>query len=109
MTPESACLTAQGQIFSLMKRHIGGEILYRGKDALATARNGVITVTAVNRDYEKSERILIAHTGRITEARLFAGDTVIPPSWFEEREMETAGDVCVLPPRSVMMVSLQGF
>lgn len=111
VAPDYACLTAQGQVFALMKHHIGGEILCRGIDTFATRQNGTICLTVVNALYDQPQTIHIAHDKRVVEARLYTSDTVIPPSLFEEKPLQMErtenGYLCTLPAHSVAMIRLE--
>lgn len=110
--PDGAFLTAQGQAFRMMKHHVGGRILCRGMEAFATRKDGVTTVTVVNASYDQCRQTELCFGGEVLEARLLGGETVIPPSFFEERELSMertdGGYACIMPPHSVMMVRLRG-
>lgn len=108
--PTGARLTAQGQVFSLTKHHIGGAIRHKGLDAFVTSREGVLTLTAVNASYDQPRTLAVVHQGKIIFAKLYGSDSVIPPSRFEERTLRmkktSDGYQCTMPPHSVMLIQL---
>ena len=105
-----ATLTAQGQMFRLMKRHAGGAICCRGAEAFATCKDGVTTLTAVNASYDGSKRVTVSCDGEVS-ARLYTSESVLPPSSFTEQdaafECITGGVVFTMPPHSVLAVTLR--
>ena len=109
--PEGAYLTAQGQVFALMKHHIGGQICYSSIEAFATRNNGVLTLTAVNASYDEPKQVVVPCTGEVISAEIYHSETVIPPSFFTEQKLETEKTAdtyrFVMPPHSVMMVRIQ--
>ncbi len=112
VTPTEAFLTAQGQVFSLMKNHIGGRICHRSSDALATLHDKELVITVVNSSYDQPRKVHVAATGTLVTARLYSSGTVIPPSFFAEQSVEMErvenGYECVLPPHSVLLVRIAG-
>lgn len=109
-TPDDAFLTAQGEMFRLMKRHAGGEICCRRTDVFATCKDGVTTLTAVNASYDSAKRIVIPCAGEAS-ARLYTSDSVLPPSFFTghdaDSERTADGLVFNMPPHSVLAVTLR--
>jgi len=110
--PSGAYLTAQGQVFALMKHHIGGRICHGGSNAFVTHKDGVYTLTAVNDSYDQCRKVQIACGGRILSTKLLGSQSVIPPSFFEEETLRVEkcaeGYACTMPPHSVMMITIAG-
>lgn len=108
---QGAYLTAQGQVFRVMKDHIGGQICMKGLDAFATRRDGVITLTAVNPSFDRAERLHVRHEGEVLSAVLYHSDGVIPPSFFTQEEacveLEEQGSAIELPPHSLLALKLK--
>ena len=108
--PNCTYLTAQGQVFSVMKHHLNGQVRYKKMNAFATVQDGVLTITAVNEAYDQPKQFRIASTGQILTSYILTSDTVIPPSFFHKEtiELEKAGDyyTCMLPPHSIMLLQL---
>jgi len=110
--PSGAYLTAQGQVFALMKHHIGGRICHCEPKAFVTQKDGVYTLTAVNESYDQCRKVQIACGSRILSTKLLGSQSVIPPSFFEEEalcvEKCADGYGCTMPPHSVMMITIAG-
>lgn len=104
---ESTELTAQGQIFSLMKHHEGGKLCRASDDVVATVdEEGIVTVTVVNGSFDKEKQVTFAGCGNCIEAALYTSDSVLPPSEFEIRDIlsDITGDKLAMPPHSVLML-----
>ncbi|MBR5546535.1 MAG: hypothetical protein IKU70_06100 [Clostridia bacterium] len=110
VTPREAFLTAQGQVFALMKNHIGGHICHRSPRALATCQSGAVFITVVNPSYDQPQHVRIPGQGTLVRASLYSSETVIPPSRFTEQHVELEADensrCFIMPPHSVLAVCL---
>ena len=105
--PDGAELTAQGQIFSLMKRHAGSRLVCSQLDVVATADGEGITVTVINASLTEGKEVTFA--GICLEAALYSADTVLPPSRFavsDVREQAKEGRF-IMPPHSVLLLRLR--
>ena len=107
ITPTDASLTANGQMFSVMKAHCGGRLCHVAGDdgsALATVRDGVITLTLINDSYDEEKAFRFGGCDRVKEACLYSSGDVVPYTRFEVSRLETKDDnvqvSCVLPPHS---------
>ena len=114
--PESARLTAQGEIFSLMSGHIGGSIRLRGMEAFVTENEGGLYLTSVNPSYSRARQLIIPLKGNacvysVESALLYESEDVIPPSDFSVREVSIAAEkdsyIFEMPAHSVMAVRLR--
>ncbi len=112
---DRAELSAAGQAFALLKAHMGGH-LYRVEgaencDVLATARNGVLTVSLLNTEFELSAVYLLNTPGTVLEARLLEADDLLPGSRFSEHGLpdpqKKGGIRLELPPRSAALVRIR--
>ena len=109
--PNRAILTAQGQIFAAMKHHIGAEICFAQPDAMATSRDGMVTLTVVNASYDRSKMVQIPEGCTMEQAKLYTAPSVLPPSYFQEQYLTTGEivpgtDFC-MPPHSFLFVTLR--
>ena len=114
ITPEGSRLTANGQIFELMKAHQDGRVcLVSGNDdysTVATVKDGVLTISLINAAYDTDREFSFALKGKVLEATLYSSEDVTPYSYFETSPLEVkAGrkDIkTVLPPHSVALIKL---
>ena len=113
--PESARLTANGQIFSLMKAHRGADLCAvsaEGEDdgsVLASVTDGILTVTLINESYDTPRDFRLSFPGEIAETVLLSSDEVTPYSYFTASPLTVRtddGDVCTtLPPHSAAKIT----
>jgi len=110
-----ARLTANGQMFSMMKAHCGGNLCsINGADpysALATEKDGVLTVTLVNDSYDTDRAYCFNLPGRDPEGELYTSDEVTPYTFFERSMLavkeENGLARVVLPPHSAAKISVR--
>ncbi len=114
ITPEDSRLTANGQMFAMMKAHQDGKVCKIGDNedysTAATIKDGVLTITLINASYDSDREFTFAIKGKVLEARLFSSDDVTPHSFFSESPLEVTArrkDVkTVLPPHSAAILRL---
>ena len=114
ITPEGSRLTANGQMFAMMKAHQDGKVCKIGDNddysTAATIKDGVLTITLINASYDSDREFTFAIKGKVLEARLFSSDDVTPHSFFSESPLEVTAkrkDVkTVLPPHSAAIIRL---
>ena len=112
VTPENARLTADGQMFSMMKAHKGGELcaMEGAEDgaALATWKDGAVTLTLVNDSWDEEKRFRIEGVGEARAASLWSSEDALPYSYFEESAADVSYDgqaaEVVLPPHSAAKI-----
>ena len=104
--PDRAELTAQGQMFRLMKNHAGGELLFTAPEAVITRKDGLLTATAVNASKDEEKDVDISACGVCVEAKLYSSDNILPPSYFGETDVlaEVQSGHLKMPPHSVLML-----
>ncbi len=116
--PDSARLTANGQVFSLMKAHKGGILCGLGfpegeaddGSALVTVKDGSLTATFINDAYDEPKEFLFtlpepfASAPSPAETLLLSSEDVAPYSYFDASPLEieqNGGKIrVVLPPHS---------
>lgn len=108
ITPTDASLTANGQMFTMMKAHCGGRLCPANSEdgaAFATVRNGVLTLTLINDSYDEEKLFRFGGCGAVSEASLYSSGDVTPYTRFEISQPAVKQDngqvKCVLPPHSV--------
>ncbi len=109
----SASLTANGQVFSLMRRHCGGRLCaVEGADdgsVAATTKDGMLTVTLINDSYDSERRLTVDGFGAAGNGVLYASEDVAPHSRFTASPLEIRRDggavTVVLPPHSVALLT----
>ena len=108
---DRAFLTPSGQMFAVMKNHIGGRLCFAGQDAVATEKDQVLTVTLLNRSFEEKKEFILPRYGKQITAILYRADQVLPYSDFEVTEVklrETGENrVAVLPKHSMMLIQMK--
>lgn len=114
ITPEGSRLTANGQMFAMMKAHQDGKVCKITDDedytTAATIKDGILTITLINPDYDTDKEFGFALKGKVLDATLYSSEDVTPHSFFEESPLEVkAGrkDIkTVLPPHSAAIIRL---
>ena len=81
-------LTPSGKMFSVMKNHIGGKIRFAAKDAIMTEKDGICTVTLINRSYSDDKKFVLMQCGAPVAATLFSSEDVLPHSDFEVTDVK---------------------
>ena len=114
ITPEGSLLTANGQMFAMMKAHQDGKVCKITDDedytTTATVKDGILTITLINPNYDTDREFSFALKGKVLDATLYSSEDVTPHSFFEESPLEVkAGrkDIkTVLPPHSAAILRL---
>ena len=108
---EHAFLTPSGKMFSVMKNHIGGKIRFAAKDAIMTEKDGICTVTLINRSYSDDKKFVLMQCGAPVAATLFSSEDVLPHSDFEvtDVKLNAINDTInvQLPKHSVMLLQFK--
>ena len=115
ITPEGSRLTANGQIFAMMKAHQDGKLCkVTGNDdysTAATTKDGVVTITLINESYDNEREFSFNLKGTVLDAKLLSSEDVAPHSFFEESTLDVAssrkGILATLPPHSVAMIRVK--
>jgi len=114
VTPESSRLTANGQMFAMMKAHQDGDIckVLDNDDysTVATVKDGVLTITLVNASYDSDREFTFKLKGKVLEGTLYSSEDITPHSYFEESPLQVTArrkDITtVLPPHSAAIIKL---
>ena len=112
---DRAELTADGQAFSLLKAHKGGQLCVvegdRDFDTLATVRDEVLTVSLINRAFDEPAIFHLDEPGEVLDARLLTARDLLPGSRFREEDLAAVsgpdGIRMELPPRSVALLRVK--
>lgn len=105
--PDRVGLTAQGQAFSLMKRHMGNRLCSASQEAVVTLTpEGEHIATIVNPSFDQEKTVDISQCGPCREAALLSSETVLPPSAFTETGVleQTGAGSFRMPPHSVLLL-----
>lgn len=113
--PTSSHLTANGQIFSIMKEHQGGKLckITENDDysTTATIKDGIMTITLINAAYDTERTFNFKLKGNVTDAKLYSSNEVIPYTYFSESQLEvtdTRKEIkTVLPAHSVAIIRMK--
>ena len=114
ITPEGSRLTANGQMFKMMKAHQDGRVCKVSDNddysTVATIKDGVLTITLINASYDTDREFRFNLKGEVLEAALYSSEDVTPHSFFERSELEVTAkrkDIkTVLPPHSAAIIKL---
>lgn len=114
ITPEGSRLTANGQMFEMMKAHQDGRVCKVSDNddysTVATIKDGVLTITLINASYDTDREFRFNLKGKVLEAALYSSEDVTPHSFFELSELEVTAkrkDIkTVLPPHSAAIIKL---
>ena len=110
-----ARLTANGQMFSMMKAHCGGNLCAvtgaDGYSALATEKDGVLTVTLINDAFDADRTYCFNLPGQDPEGELYASEEVTPYTCFTRKPLavktENGLARVVLPPHSAAKITVR--
>ena len=105
--PDGAYMTAQGQVFSLMKRHMGNRLCLASLETVVTMdKDGKVVVTVVNSSLQNHKTVDFTQYGPCCQAVLYSSDTVLPPSVFMEAEVldQICAGTLDMPPHSVLFL-----
>ena len=105
--PDWAELTAQGQMFKLMKNHAGGKLRYTAPEAVMTENDdGMMTATVVNAALYGWKNVEFGACGECVEAKLYSSDSILPPSYFSETDVldQIQNNSVRIPPHSVLLL-----
>lgn len=109
--PTSARLTPSGKMYAVLKQHMNGILRCAKKDVIATENDGILTISLVNRSYDKSKKFTLPCAGEIVGATLYHNDCMLPHTQFEEDAMAvpTVNGVyeVVLPKHSVALIQIK--
>lgn len=114
VTQEGSRLTANGQVFAMMKAHQDGRVCKVEDNGdystAATIKDGVLTITLVNPSYDSDRTFTFKLKGIVLEALLLSSDDVVPYSYFEESPLAVTArrkDLsAVLPPHSTAIIKV---
>lgn len=112
---DGARLTANGQMFAMMKAHCGGELCALegadGYSAAATVKDGALTLTLINDSYDEEREFRFNLPGKDPVGELYASEEVTPYSFFTCRPLSVVcEDGCaktVLPPHSAAKITFR--
>ena len=104
----SAKLTSMGKMFTVMKKHAMGKLLYCTNDVVATELEGIISVSLINTAYKEEKVYRIPMCGEILEAELYEADQILPHSAFEKKDIACQAKEgyyeIIMPPHSVALL-----
>ncbi|MBQ6187007.1 MAG: hypothetical protein IJK49_03535 [Prevotella sp.] len=112
---EKSWLSANGQMFKLMKVHQDGKLckVTENNDnaVAATIKDGVLTITLINAGYDNERVFDFPIKGKLIEGKLFTSDDVTPYSYFNETDLNVTEVKkhmkATLPPHSVGMMRIK--
>lgn len=115
ITPEGSRLTANGQVFALLKAHQDGlRCPVSGNDddaVVATLKDGVLTLSCINESYDSERTFSFPLKGTVLETRLLSSVDVRPHSFFDETEFPVSVQrnsvSFTLPPHSVALLRIR--
>lgn len=111
---DTAVLTPIGKVFSLCSHHKNGTVVYANGDdsGFATKKDGVVTVTLVNYNFESSRDFLLPYPGADFSGRMLISDSILPYSVFVERDLsllDLQEGKLTLPPHAIAILFFKEF
>ena len=112
---EKSTLTANGQVFALMKAHQDGAVC-RVEDnddysVCATIRDDTLTVTLINAAYDSDRHFSLPVKGKVVETCLYTSSDVTPYTYFTEAALPLSATKkniqTTLPPHSVALLKIK--
>ena len=109
--PHSVTMTPTGRAISLFYRHAGGRILALEQDAMATEKDGILTLTLINRSYDHAKNFRFPNTGKLLRAIVYSAEDVVPNTSFTESDLplvNTDGSLeATLPAHSLALLKFK--
>ena len=113
--PTSSHLTANGQIFSIMKEHQNSKLckITENDDysTTATIKDDTLTITLINSEYDKEREYSFNLKGKVIDAKLYSSDEVTPYTYFTESPLtvtDTRKEIkTVIPAHSVALIHIK--
>lgn len=106
-----ARLTPMGQMFAVMKKHAGGRILHLEDMAVATEKDGKITMTLLNTSYDEDCEYTWTAELPLASAVCYCSDSVLPHSAWKIVDAEICqkdeNTIIKLPPHSVAVIEIE--
>ena len=110
VTPDNVTMTPTGQAISSMRYHAGSIIRALQDDVVATEKDGIITLTLINRSYDKAKTFTIPMIGTVTGATLLSGEGVVPWTHFNESTLPVGEEndryIITLPEHSIAVIRI---
>lgn len=110
VTPDRARLTPTGHAIAAMRDHAGGKVCCLRDDVVATRKDDTVTLTLINRSYDREKNFRIPKAGDLTSAVLYSGEGVVPHTFFEVTDLAVTEEPehirAVLPAHSIAVVKL---
>ena len=104
-------MTPPGRAISLFYRHAGGRILALEQDAMATEKDGILTLTLINRSYDHAKNFRFPNTGKLLRAIVYSAEDVVPNTTFTESDLplvKTDGSLeATLPAHSLALIQFK--
>lgn len=88
--PTEVTLTATGQALAFVKDHVNGNLRFATDDVIATEKEGVVTVTAVNDAYDKPMKVSVPNEGNLLYAKHYVPTSLLPHSYFSVNELSVS-------------------
>ena len=115
ITPKGCRLSANGQVYALMKAHQDGRLCKIGDNddysTVATRKDKELTITLINHSYDQSREFSFLLKGKVREAVLYSSEEVAPHSFFDSSPLEVTATrkniSTVLPPHSVALLKVE--
>ena len=110
--PDHAELTAIGQAFELLKVHKGEkQCAIEGTDgyeAYATVKDGAVSVSLINDDYDKPRTFELKGLGKVSGGCALAAESILPGTHLVKKTLKTAQTedsiTVTVPPRAVALL-----
>lgn len=109
--PHQVKLSPTGRVFSLTKEHAGGMIRALQQDVTATEKDGLLTVTLLNRSFDREKPFTLQTAGTPETATLYSSEDVVAGSEFSESALSLRRTdttiALTLPPHSIAQIVIR--
>ena len=115
ISPGGSRLTANGQMFELMKIHQDALVCHvEGNEDFSTAasiKDGVLSITVINEKFDEARPFDFSIKGKVLESRLYSSEDLTPHSYFNVSELPVEAVRkhirTVVPAHSVALIRVQ--
>ncbi len=115
ISPTGSRLTANGQMFAMMKAHQGGRLCRTEENedmsTVATRHGDTLTISLINDKFDEERTFSFNLRGRVLDATLYDSPDVLPYSYFETRPLAVTNQKktlqTTLPPHSAAIIRMK--
>ena len=104
-------LSSMGKVMSVMKNHSEGKLLFADYESVITEKVGTVTVTIINRSFDKKRKYILPAIGEVILSKLYFSEELIPHTVLTESDFsynkKENGIELTLPPHSFLHMEIK--